>query len=471
MTATVGRKRDFTNGPILSRVIRFVLPLIATNLLQILYNTADMIVVGFSSEPDAVGAIGSCSALVHLLVNLFIGFSTGATVMVARHLGAKNEERVSATVHTAVLMSIIFGIACGAVGIAVSRPLLQLMGAEARLLELAHLYTKVYFAGIPFVSVTNYAISILRAKGDTKTPFIVLTAGGILNVGLNFFFVMAFDMSADGVALATVLSNVFSGTVLLLHLSRDSGPCRFSVRRLRFDRTAFGEILYVGLPAGVQSAMFSLSNIIIQSSILQVNNALCPLGSPYQPIIKGNTAATSLENFAFTVSNAMHQAALTFTSQNAGADRYDRVKRSFLICTLLTLLTSALFTLGLFFARDPLFALFDVRNGAVGTLEHMAYDAGYQRLVIHLLPFPIFAFMDVCNGTARGLKKSISSTLITLLGTCLLRIVWIATVFTAKQTLASIFISYPISWIATAAAQLTLVILVLRAHKKVKQAI
>lgn len=469
-TATV-KERNFTEGPIFSRIILFSLPLIATNLLQILYNTADMVVVGLSSEPDAVGAIGACSSLVHLLVNLFIGFSTGATVMVARHLGAKNEERVSATVHTAVLISIIFGIACGVIGIAISRPMLRLMGAEARLLELANLYTTVYFAGIPFVSVTNYAISILRAKGDTKTPFLVLTAGGILNVTLNLFFVKALDMSVEGVALATVLSNLASGIVLLWLLSRDDGPCRLRLRQLRFDRAAFGEILYVGLPAGLQSAMFSVSNIIIQSSILRVNNALCPPDSPYQPVIKGNTAATNLENFAFAVSHALHQAALTFTGQNAGADRYDRVKRSFAACTAATLLSSTAFTLLLFFARDPLFALFQVQNGAVGTPEHLAYNAGYQRLVIHLLPFPLYAFMDTCNGVARGLKKSISSTLITLIGTCLLRVVWIATVFEARQTLASIFISYPISWIVTTAAQLALVLLVLRAHKRTQNVI
>ncbi|MBQ3063460.1 MAG: MATE family efflux transporter [Clostridia bacterium] len=460
------KKHNFTEGAIFSRIIRFALPLIATNLLQILYSTADMVIVGLSSEPDAVGAIGACSSLVHLIVNLFIGFAAGATVIVARHLGAKDEGRVSKTVHTAILMSLVFGIACAAVGTLISRPLLHLMGAEDKLLELADLYTKVYFLGVPFVSVTNYAISILRAKGDTKTPFIVLTAGGLLNVLLNLGFVFLFDMSVDGVALATAISNAASAVVLLIRLAKDKSPCRFSLRRLCFDRTAFGEILHVGLPAGLQSAMFSLSNIIIQSSILQVNNALAPVGSAYQPIVKGAAAATNLENFAFAVSTALHQAALTFTSQNAGADRYDRVRRSFLACSVATVLLGTVATLILFFARTPLLALYGVRNGAVGTLDYLAYDAGYQRLLLHLLPFPLYAFLDTCTGVARGLKKSVTSTLITLVGTCLLRIVWIATVFPTRGTLASIFISYPLSWIVTTAAQLLLVLIVIRKKTK-----
>lgn len=469
MASAILKKRDFTEGAIFSRIILFALPLIATNLLQILYSTADMVIVGMSSEPDAVGAIGASSSLVHLIVNLFIGFSTGATVIAARRLGAKDNRGASDAVHTAILMSIVFGVSCSVIGILVCRPLLRLMGAESTLLELASLYTKVYFLGVPFVSITNYAISILRARGDTQTPFVVLTAGGLLNVLLNTCFVFLFDMSVDGVALATALSNAACAVALLVRLARDKGPCRLNLRRLRFNRTAFLEILHVGLPAGLQSAMFSLSNIIIQSSILQVNNALCPPDSAYQPIVKGAAAASNLENFAFAVSTALHQAALTFTSQNAGAERYDRVKRSFLACSVITVLLGAVSTLVLFFARNPLLALYGVKNGPVGTLDNLAYYASYQRLLIHLLPFPLYAFMDTCTGVARGLKKSITSTLMTLIGTCVLRIMWILTVFPAKGTLSSIFLSYPLSWIVTTAAQLLLVLIVLGKRRKAAQ--
>ena len=232
MASAILKKRDFTEGAIFSRIILFALPLIATNLLQILYSTADMVIVGMSTEPDAVGAIGASSSLVHLIVNLFIGFSTGATVIVARRLGAKDDRGASHAVHTAILMSVVFGVSCSVLGIFICRPLLRLMGAESTLLALASLYTKVYFLGVPFVSITNYAISILRAKGDTQTPFVVLTAGGLLNVLLNACFVFLFDMSVDGVALATALSNAACAVTLLIRLSRDKGPCGLKLRRL-----------------------------------------------------------------------------------------------------------------------------------------------------------------------------------------------------------------------------------------------
>ena len=336
---TVRKKRDIqmTEGPVLGKIIRFMLPLMVTNLLQVFYNAADMMVVELSGVADAVGAVGVTSSFVTLITNIFIGFSVGANVLVARNIGAKNEEGVSRAVHTAVCMSLVFGLVGGAVGISVSKPVLTWMGTPESLLKLSSTYTYIYFAGIPFISIANYLISIFRAKGDTRTPLLVLMLSGLLNVALNLFFVLVCHLSVEGVSLATVISNAASAAVLILILRRDEGPCRFSFKKLRISKDAFREIIAIGLPAGVQGALFSISNMLIQSSILQVNDRMvAELGVPvdYEPVVKGNAATLSLENFAFTAVNAVHQAAVTFTGQNAGAKRFDRVKRVMGACYL-----------------------------------------------------------------------------------------------------------------------------------------
>lgn len=452
---------NMTEGPLLGKVLIFILPLVFTNLLQTFYNAADMIIVGMSSEPDAVGAIGMTSSFVNMVVNIFMGFSVGANVMVARHIGARDDDAVSRTVHTAVAMSLIFGVGGLAAGLSVARPVLHLMGASGKLLELAVIYTRIVFLGIPFMSVTNYCISIFRAKGDTRTPLTVLSTTGVLNVLLNLFFVLVVGLSVEGVAIATMCANAASAVILLFILRRDTGACRFSFRRLRIDRYAFRNILYIGVPAGIQGALFSLSNIIIQSSILRVDSQLAPAGSAYQPVVKGNAAASNLEGFAYTATNSVHQAAVTFTSQNLGAGKPRRIYRvmgvSFLVTTVIALIFSAIF----FFLYDPLIALYGVKAGAEGSLESIAITAAYQRLYCVLLMYPSLAWMEVGGGIVRGLGKSLTSTVVSLIGACLLRIVWILTVFEHYQTLTSIYISYPISWMLTAICHFTVCFVVL----------
>ena len=462
MTLTKKKTLNLTEGPLFSKIVLFILPLMLSNLLQICYNAADMMIVGLSSEANAVGAIGTTGALITLIVNVFIGFSTGANVMIARHLGAREEKLVSRTVHTALAMSVIFGTVSAIAGFFFSRPILELMGAEAELLDLATLYTKVYFLGVPFISIANYAISIFRAKGDTKTPLLVLSATGLLNVILNLCFVFLFDMSVDGVALATSISNLANAVILIFLLTREEGPCRFRFKQLCLDKRAFGEILYIGLPSGLQSALFSVSNIIIQSSILRVNNAMVAAGSEFQPVVNGNAAAANLENFAFTAVAAVHQATVTFTGQNAGAGKYDRVWRVLRLCMLCSLGVSLFFSLLIFLLHTPLFALYGVVDGAEGSLEHIAFRTAYERILYHLLPFVLYGFFDTTNAMARGLKKAISATVITLIGTCVLRVVWIMTVFEHFETLSSIYVSYPISWGLTGLVQFIMVIVTLR---------
>ncbi|MBO7762774.1 MAG: polysaccharide biosynthesis C-terminal domain-containing protein [Clostridia bacterium] len=464
MLLTKRKTMSLTEGAILPRMLVFILPLMLSNLLQILYNAADMMVVGLSSAENAVGAIGTTASFLSLIVNVFIGFSVGANVMVARQLGAKEYDRVSRTVHTSMSVSVLFGLAAVLVGIPLSRPILILMGAEEELLELAVLYTRIYLLGVPFTSVANYAIAILRAKGDTATPLMVLSLTGLANVGLNLFFVLVCGMSVEGVALATMIASLLNAVILVTKLARADDVCRFSFRKLCLDRRAFIDVLYVGLPSGVQSALFSLSNIVIQSSILRVNNATVPPGSAYQPVINGNSAAANLENFAFTAINAVHQGIVTFTGQNAGAGRYDRVKRILWQGILFSGGVALFFTLLIYFLRVPLFSLYGVVDGGEGTVDHLAFLAAYKRVIYHLLPLTLYGILDACNAVARGLKKVISATLITLIGTCLLRVVWIATVFEYYETLESIYLSYPLSWLLTATVQFIMVTVVLRGY-------
>jgi putative MATE family efflux protein len=465
----IKRKKDInlTEGAIFGKLLLFVLPLMASNLWQTLYNAADMMVVSLSSEANAVGAIGTTGPFVNLVINLFIGFSAGANVMVARNIGAKDEKGVSRTVHTSICMSLIFGTLAAVIGLIVSRPVLSLMGNTGNLLDLSVSYTIIYFLGTPFISLTNFLISILRAKGDTKTPLIVLSTTGVLNVLLNLFFVLVVGMSVEGVSLATSISNAVSAIVLLYVLMRDKGPCRLRLRHLKIDRRAFVGILHIGIPAGVQGALFSLSNMMIQSSITRVNNNLGLPSDSYQPVVDGNSAVGNLEGFVYTATNAVCQAAITFTGQNAGAAKYERVRRVMGACYLMTVLVAAIFSTVLILFSDPLLALYGITGGEPGSLAAIAREAAQTRLMINVVPYFLLACMEVGGGILRGLGRSITATIVSLTGACLFRIVWLKTVFEHYETLEAIFISYPISWMLTTVAYLILSTLALR--KLIKQ--
>ena len=449
MIRTLRRDVDMTSGPILVNLLRFSLPLIFTNLLQMLYNATDMIVVGLSSEADAVGAIGTTSSFVALIVSLFIGLSVGANVVVARHIGAKDEERASRAVHTSTVAALIFGVVGAIVGVLIARPVMVLMGNEGRLLELSVLYTRIYFVSLPFHSLSNYAIALHRAKGDTQTPLAVLTLSGIVNVLLNIFFVLVCDMSVEGVAIATAVAAALSAVVLYGNLMRETGPCHFSPKKLCLDWAEMKQILLVGVPSGIQGALFALSNMMIQSSIIQVNNALCDPGASYQPVVKGNAAVANLEGFVYTAVNAVTQATISFTSQNLGALKFDRIKRimvtSYALDFTIALVLSALLVL---FNR-PLLALYGVSPSATDALAQLTYDSAMTRILWTILPYGLIATMEIGSGVMRGLGKTLSSTTVCLIGACLLRVIWTKTVFAHHGTLEALFLVYPISWVIT----------------------
>lgn len=459
---TEKRNLDFTEGPIFGKMLSFILPLMLTNLLQVCYSVADTVIVGFSDEPDAIGAVGITAALTSLIVNVFIGFSTGTNVMVAKYLGERNDEKVSRVVHTSLLISVIFGLICTLVGGFISRPLIHIIGAEGKLLDLATTYTVIYFFGIPFISLSNYLIAIYRAKGDTRTPLVILTITGLINVILNFVFVFAFNTSVEGVALATMISNILSAVFLSIHLSRDDGPCKFLFKNLLIDKKELKNIIYIGLPAGIQGSLFSLSNMTIQSAIIQVNNMVTPIGSLFEPVVKGHTATNSLDSFIYTSQNTVYQAAITFTSQNNGAKKYERIpkimKNAYLLGPLVAIIVSSIIVI----FRDPLLSLYGVANGPEGSLESIAYNTAITHIMMVSVPYFIFPLMEVGCGIIRGLGKSIPSTIISLIGICLFRVLWVFTIFKANPTLETIYWSYPISWILTATVFFIYILKVLR---------
>ena len=461
------KKIDFTEGKVFFKLLRFILPIIATNLLQTFYNAADMMVVSLSSEQNAVGAIGVTGSFIHLIVNIYIGFSVGANVVVAREIGAKDREKTQNAVHTSIMMAVLFGVVGMLLGLAVARPVLRTMGASGNLLELAVRYTVFYFIGVPFMALTNNLVAIFRAKGDSKTPLVVLSLAGILNVALNLFFVLVAGLSVEGVAIATSIANFVSFIVLIIKLCKDQDDTTFSLKRLKMEKNAFKDIVVNGVPAGIQGALFALSNILIQSSIVTVNNNLVPPGTEYAPVVNGCSATGNIEGFVYTAMNAVYQGVITVTSQNVGANKLHRVKR-ILYSSMLAVFSVGVLMSGLaYLFRVPLLTLYGVKGGAEGGLEALALDAALIRYNFIISIYFLCGFMDVCSGVLRGMGKALVSTVITLIGACLLRVVWLWTVFPLKQTLETIFISYPITWIVTALTGFIVIQILLR--KKAKQ--
>lgn len=457
MTLTKRKNIDMTAGPLFSKMLVFIFPLMISNLLQAFYNAADMVVVGFSSEPDALGAIGTTTAFTALILNLLVGISVGANVVVARHIGAKEDAQTSRAVHTATVAGFAVGLLGAVIGYAITPFVMKTIGNEGKLLALSVRYARVYFLALPFHALSNFAISIHRAKGDTRTPLVVLSCTGVLNVALNLFFVLVCDMSVEGVAIATGIAAAASAAALYGNLMRERGACHFSFRLLRLDVSEMKSILRIGIPAGLQSALFSVSNMIIQSSVLQVNNAVTPVGAEYAPVVKANAAVANIGTFAFTAMNAASLATVSFTSQNLGARNYSRVKRVAAISYALLIGISVAISLILILCYKPLFALYDVHD-LPDTLSQIAFDAALTRMWWIWPFFFTSAFMDCGSSILRGLGKSILATVSCLVGTCALRVVWIYTVFRAVGSLDMIYISYPISWVLTGIVILSLVL-------------
>ena len=452
----------FTEGKIFKKLLLFVLPILATNLLQTFYHAADMMVASLSSERNAVGAIGTTGAFLSMILNIFIGFSVGANVIVARKIGAKDSDGVQKAVHTALLMAVLFGLLGAVIGIVFARPILTAMGNTGSLLELAIRYSYIYLLGVPFASLTNFLCAIFRAKGNAKLPLIVLSSTGIVNVVFNLFFVLVCGLSVEGVAAATAIANLLSVVVLLTKLCQQQDETAFSFRRLKMDKTAFKQILYVGIPAGIQGALFSIANMLIQSSIVSVNYSIVPSGSDYQPVVNGNAAAGNLDGFVYTSINSVSQGVITFTSQNIGAGKPKRVKPIIYKSFLITLIIGLTMSFSLIAFRRPLLSLYGVVEGVEGSLERIAFETANTRFWWIGAPYFLCGLMDNCSGALRGMGKSITSTIVSLIGACLFRVVWLLTVFPAFPVLEVIYLSYPISWLLTSTIDFVIIQVLLK---------
>ena len=419
-----------TRGPLLPELLQFFLPLTISSMLQIAFNAADLIVVGRFGRPNALAAVGSNGALVNLVVNVLMGLATGGGVLCARWFGAGDRERLHRTVATALMVGLGGGALFGVLGILLARPLLRLVGSPAEVAPLAAVYLRLYFAGMPVIALYNFAGAALRSTGNTRQPLIYLAVAGVLNVALNLFFVIVVGIDVAGVALATVLSQCVSCFLTVRCLLRNQG---LGLRDLRFSGRAFRRMVRIGLPAGIQGSLFSLSNFIIQSSVNSFGAAT----------VAGNAASVSLESFLYCPQDGTQQAATTAVSQNLGAGLYDRTRRTANLClAMLAAVTGLLVGLTLLLRR-PLIGLY--------TSDPAAAEVALLRMSIVIVTFFFNGTMALYSGVNRGLGYSLLPTVATLLGACGFRVIWVYTVFAAHPTLRTLYLVYPISWVLTTA--------------------
>ena len=421
-------------GPLFSSIISYTIPIILTSVLQLLFNAADLVVVGRFRGSLSVAAVSATTSLVTLITNLFIGLSVGAGVTVAHGLGSREDDIVHKAVHTAVPLSLVGGVILTVVGVFFSETFLTWMGTPRNVLPLSTLYLQIYFGGIIFTMVYNFCAAILRAAGDTKSPLIFLAIAGVLNVGLNVVFVYYFHMNVEGVAIATVVSQAVSAVLVMIALMRRTDACKLQLKKIRFYKPQLAKMMRVGLPAGIQSSMFSISNVIIQSSINSFGDVL----------MSGNGAAASIEGFIYVANNAFHQTAVNYIGQNAGAGQYKRVKKIFIICLFSSMVVTLLMSIATYLFGPELLGIYITDSAD-------AIDYGMTRFTYVALPYFICALMDVTTGALRGLGASLTPMLVSVLGVCGIRLAWIYTIFQipAYHTPTSLYLSYPISWFIT----------------------
>lgn len=430
------KTKDLTTGNLFVKIFMFCLPLALMGMLNLLYTSADLIVAGrFSGDEEALGAIGSTNQLVTLIVNLFMGLSIGTNVVTARYFGEKNYSGIKRVVHTTILISFLFGLIMGVFSIIFCDELLSMMNNE---LELSRVYLRIYFIGMPFNLLYQFAASILRALGDTKRPMIYLSIAGVVNVLLNLFCVIVLKLSVAGVAIATVTSQALSCLMIMITLYRTDDIYQFRFKELKIHKRELLDIIKIGIPAGIQSCVFSISNVIVQSSVNLFGSS----------VMNGNTAAVSIEAFVYTAMNSVYHAALAFTGQNYGAKKSKNIAKVTLYCLIIVVLIASVFGLTFFLLHDQLLSLY--------TDIQFEKDVGFVRLHYLCLPYFLCGIMDVMCGVLRGLGYSTVTLFIAIIGIVGFRLTWIYTVFYPNLSdplyytdLNLLYVSYPISWIAT----------------------
>ena len=416
-TARVSYRMDMTEGPLTTKIIKFTIPVMLTGILQLLFNTADVIVVGRFTGKTALAAVGSTGSLINLLVSLFMGLSIGTNVLVARYQGAKDDKAVSETVHTSIALGIVGGLILLIIGVVATRPLLEMMATPEDVIDPSTLYMRILFFGMPLNLILNFGAAILRAIGDTKRPLYYLTIAGVINLFLNIFLVTVFSLGVAGVAIATVISEGVSCGLILLCLKHETGAIRLYFNRIKINPSKCIDIMKIGLPAGLQGCIFSISNVLIQSSVNSFGST----------VMAGNTAASNIEGFVYVSMNSLHQTCISFTSQNFGAGKFKRIKKVLINCLVIVAITGLVLGNSAYFFGKYLLSAYN--NEA----EVISY--GLIRLSIISTMYFLCGLMDVMVGAMRGIGYSILPMIVSLVGACGLRIVWIYTVFVKFRTL------------------------------------
>ncbi len=439
------------NGGIVKKILRFTLPLMLSGLLQALYSAADLLVIGQWADGGAVASVGATISVYSIIINLFMGLSVGVDVCASRAVGTGDEAALRRTIDTAVFAAVLVGVPVTLLGIGVSEPLLVLMNTprEGGVLDGAALYMRVCFIGVPFLLLYNFCAAVLRARGETRRPFLYLTISGVVNVGLNLFFVAVCGLSVLGVALGTVISQALSASLIFIDLCRSRDAFSFSLRRARFSPSTLWRMMRVGLPAGLQTALFSISNSFLQSGVNSLGDVA----------IAGSAAAEKLEELIWVSAASFQYAAVTFVSQNAGARKYDRVRRIALVTPLMGVITALLVGWCLYLLRTPLFSVFIPDNPAA-----MAYAV--ERASITYPLYFIAGCMAVAPALIQGLGYNALPAAVNVVGICVFRVIWRFTVFPRYNTIRSLFLVYPITWTMVSTTLILALLLVYRAVKR-----
>ncbi len=434
---------DMTTGPLMGKLVAYAVPVVITGILQLLFNAADVIVVGRYAGRTALAAVGSTTSLINLIVNLFMMISIGVNVAVARYYGAHEPMEVSETVSTAMTMSVIIGIFVGVFGIVASRPMLVLMDSPADVLDQAALYLRIYFMGIPAFMVYNFGAAVLRAVGDTQRPLKFLSVAGVINVVLNLITVVGLKMGVAGVGIATAVSQYVSAAFIVLSLIKTEGCLHLEVKEMHIYRDKLTEILRIGLPAGLQSMLFSITNVMIQSSVNSFGSV----------VMAGNSAAGNIDGFIYVAMNSVTQTAMAFTGQNMGARKYERIGPILKNCLLLVVLVSGVMGALSCIFREQLISIY-----ANGDPEVIFWGA--QRMLIVSAPYFIYGLSDTMVGVVRGMGNSTMPMIISVFGICAFRILWLYTAFAMQPTYAMLMIGYPVSWTVTMLGQMVCYLIV-----------
>ncbi len=435
---------DMCNGPVLKKMLFFSVPLICSGVLQLLFNAVDVVVVGRFAGDNSLAAVGATTSLINLLVNLFVGLSIGANVLVARFYGAKQQKELDETVHTSIMLSILGGIILTIIGVAFAPIFLKWMATPANILGLASTYLRVYFLGMIPMLVYNYGAAILRAVGDTQRPLYYLITAGVINVTLNLVFVIVFHWGVFGVGLATTISQIVSAILVVKCLIKGTGSIKLVPKELKIHKDKLVRIMKIGIPAGLQGVLFSISNVIIQSSI----------NSFGEIVVAGNSAAANIEGFIYVAMNSIYQATISFTSQNYGAGKYDRINKILFNGLGIVTIIGLAMGIGCYLAGPQLLAIYTDSPAVIAE--------GMVRFSYIALPYVLCGIMEVFVGSMRGMGYVMAPMIVSLIGACVLRLIWIGTIFQVDRfhTIGMLYLIYPISWVVTTIAHIVTYIVI-----------